>query len=37
VNRGGKVVLEGPQSYWLSNAVEKYWENGTSAAILKQF
>jgi len=31
VKNGGKVLLEGPQSYWLSNAAEKYWEVGTSA------
>jgi len=28
---GGKVLLEGPQSYWLSNAAEKFWDSGTSA------
>jgi len=27
----GKVLLEGPQSYWLSNAAEKFWDSGTSA------
>eukprot|EP00998_Keelungia_sp_KM082_P005559 NODE_1873_length_1194_cov_65.370197_g1857_i0.p1 GENE.NODE_1873_length_1194_cov_65.370197_g1857_i0~~NODE_1873_length_1194_cov_65.370197_g1857_i0.p1 ORF type:complete len:372 (-),score=108.69 NODE_1873_length_1194_cov_65.370197_g1857_i0:78-1103(-) len=27
----GKVLLEGPQSYWLSNASEKFWESSTSA------
>jgi len=31
VARGGKVLLEGPQSYWLSNAAEKFWDSGTSA------
>eukprot|EP00811_Abedinium_folium_P011045 NODE_2021_length_2310_cov_7.443426.p1 GENE.NODE_2021_length_2310_cov_7.443426~~NODE_2021_length_2310_cov_7.443426.p1 ORF type:complete len:687 (-),score=228.67 NODE_2021_length_2310_cov_7.443426:113-2173(-) len=31
VRQGGKVLVEGPQSYWLSNAAEKYWECGTSA------
>ncbi|KEG09598.1 adenylosuccinate synthetase [Trypanosoma grayi] len=29
--RGEKVLLEGPQSYWLSNAREKFWEGTTSA------
>lgn len=29
--RGEKVLLEGPQSYWLSNAREKFWESSTSA------
>lgn len=29
--RGEKVLLEGPQSYWLSNAREKFWEGATSA------
>jgi len=28
---GGKVLLEGPQSYFLSNAAEKFWDSGTSA------
>jgi len=28
---GKKVLLEGPQSYWLSNAREKFWESSTSA------
>ena len=28
---GRKVLLEGPQSYWLSNASEKFWESSTSA------
>jgi adenylosuccinate synthase len=28
---GGKVLLEGPQSFWLSNAAEKFWDSGTSA------
>lgn len=31
VARGGKVLLEGPQSYFLSNAAEKIWDSGTSA------
>eukprot|EP00450_Noctiluca_scintillans_P012449 CAMPEP_0194482648 /NCGR_PEP_ID=MMETSP0253-20130528/4497_1 /TAXON_ID=2966 /ORGANISM="Noctiluca scintillans" /LENGTH=645 /DNA_ID=CAMNT_0039322199 /DNA_START=43 /DNA_END=1980 /DNA_ORIENTATION=+ len=31
LSKGGKVLLEGPQSYWLSNAAEKFWECGTSA------
>lgn len=31
LNRGEKVLLEGPQSYWLSNAREKFWESSTSA------
>ena len=26
-----KVLLEGPQSYFLSNAAEKFWDSGTSA------
>lgn len=29
--KGQKVLLEGPQSYWLSNASEKFWESSTSA------
>ncbi|CAG9571093.1 putative adenylosuccinate synthetase [Leishmania major strain Friedlin] len=29
--RGEKVLLEGPQSYWLSNARTKFWESTTSA------
>nr|CCC94961.1 unnamed protein product [Trypanosoma congolense IL3000] len=29
--RGEKLLLEGPQSYWLSNAREKFWESTTSA------
>jgi adenylosuccinate synthase len=29
--RGEKLLLEGPQSYWLSNAREKFWESSTSA------
>jgi len=28
---GGKVLVEGPQSYFLSNAAEKIWDSGTSA------
>lgn len=31
ISRGGKVLLEGPQSYFLSNAAEKFWDSGTSA------
>jgi adenylosuccinate synthase len=31
VANGGKVLLEGPQSYFLSNAAEKFWDSGTSA------
>jgi len=31
VSKGGKVLLEGPQSYFLSNAAEKFWDSGTSA------
>lgn len=31
IARGGKVLLEGPQSYFLSNAAEKVWDSGTSA------
>jgi len=31
ISRGGKVLLEGPQSYFLSNAAEKIWDSGTSA------
>nr|AGT02754.1 adenylosuccinate synthase [Angomonas desouzai] len=29
--RGEKILLEGPQSYWLSNAREKFWSSSTSA------
>ena len=28
---GEKVLLEGPQSFWLSNSSEKFWDSGTSA------
>lgn len=31
IKEGGKVLLEGPQSYFLSNASEKFWDSGTSA------
>lgn len=31
IRSGGKVLLEGPQSYWLSNSAEKFWDSGTSA------
>jgi len=30
-SEGGKVLVEGPQSYFLSNAAEKIWDSGTSA------
>ena len=30
--KGEKVLLEGPQSYWLSNSAEKFWDSGTSAS-----
>ena len=33
IAKGGKVLLEGPQSYFLSNAAEKIWDSGTSANI----
>ncbi|EPY35330.1 adenylosuccinate synthase [Angomonas deanei] len=29
--KGEKILLEGPQSYWLSNAREKFWSSSTSA------
>lgn len=32
IAQGGKVLLEGPQSYWLSNSAEKFWDSGTSAS-----
>jgi adenylosuccinate synthase len=28
---GGTVLLEGPQSYWLSSDTEKFWTGGTAA------
>ncbi|CUG93314.1 adenylosuccinate synthetase, putative [Bodo saltans] len=31
LDNGEKILLEGPQSYWLSNAREKFWESTTSA------
>jgi len=31
LSSGGKVLLEGPQSYFLSCAAEKFWDSGTSA------
>eukprot|EP00755_Sulcionema_specki_P021917 Sspe_Gene.75240::Locus_47017_Transcript_1_1_Confidence_1.000_Length_2310::g.75240::m.75240/K01939/purA, ADSS; adenylosuccinate synthase len=31
LKEGKKVLIEGPQSYWLSNASEKFWESSTSA------
>ena len=31
LKKGGKILIEGPQSYWLSNAAEKFWESSTSA------
>ena len=31
LDAGKKVLLEGPQSYWLSNSKEKFWESSTSA------
>lgn len=31
LERGEKLLLEGPQSYWLSNAREKFWGSTTSA------
>lgn len=31
LDAGEKILLEGPQSYWLSNAREKFWESTTSA------
>lgn len=31
IREGGKILLEGPQSYWLSNCAEKFWSSGTSA------
>eukprot|EP01012_Entosiphon_sulcatum_P020313 TRINITY_DN2528_c0_g1_i1.p1 TRINITY_DN2528_c0_g1~~TRINITY_DN2528_c0_g1_i1.p1 ORF type:complete len:591 (-),score=97.20 TRINITY_DN2528_c0_g1_i1:100-1851(-) len=31
LEKGQKVLLEGPQSFWLSNASEKFWESSTSA------
>ena len=33
---GDKVLLEGPQSYWLSNSAEKFWDSGTSASTCAQ-
>jgi len=31
VKAGDRVLLEGPQSYFLSNSTEKFWDSGTSA------
>ncbi|MDA3855007.1 MAG: adenylosuccinate synthetase [Candidatus Woesearchaeota archaeon] len=31
LKEGGKILVEGPQSYWLSNGSEKFWESSTSA------
>ncbi|CCW61831.1 unnamed protein product [Phytomonas sp. EM1] len=31
VRRGEKVLLEGPQSYWLSNGCDKFWVSSTSS------
>ncbi len=31
IRQGGKVLIEGPQSFWLSCAAEKFWDSGTSA------
>lgn len=31
VKAGDRVLLEGPQAYFLSNSTEKFWESGTSA------
>lgn len=31
ITQGGTVLLEGPQSYWLANNAEKFWDSGTSA------
>ncbi|CCW66777.1 unnamed protein product [Phytomonas sp. Hart1] len=31
IGRGEKVLLEGPQSFWLSNGCEKFWVSSTSA------
>ena len=30
---GGKILLEGPQGYWLSNGVETHWRSSTSALV----
>jgi len=31
LEKGQKILLESPQSYWLSNATEKHWKSSTSA------
>jgi len=31
IDEGGKVLLEGPQAYFLSNCAETFWDSGTSA------
>jgi len=31
VQAGDRVLLEGPQSFFLSNSTEKFWDSGTSA------
>ncbi len=31
LKEGKKVLIEGPQSYWLSNSSGKFWESSTSA------
>jgi adenylosuccinate synthase len=31
VKEGKRVLLEGPQAYFLSNSTEKFWDSGTSA------
>jgi adenylosuccinate synthase len=28
VAKGNKILLEGPQSFWLDNAAEKFWDSG---------
>lgn len=33
VESGYRVLLEGPQAYWLSNGVENHWRSSTSAAV----
>lgn len=31
LKKGKKILIESPQSYWLSNATEKHWKSSTSA------
>jgi adenylosuccinate synthase len=31
MDKGGKLLIEGPQSYWLSNSISKHWKSATSA------